>query len=123
MKDRARKRTRLFRAGVIVCLATLSTILLAAVPAPAQEATGSALSKSIPERDATAERQALAFQQEAAQNSYLAMRPYLSRYLGFAIFLGFCLVLIYFLQKRIEQREYLRRVGFIDTPEIEPEEE
>jgi hypothetical protein len=123
MGDRSGQRTKLFRGGVVGCLLALAVILAPAAPVAAQEGQEAALSENIPERTATEERQVAALQQDAAMNSYLSMRPYLSRYLGFAVFLGFCLVFIFFLRKRIEQREYLRRIGFLETPEIEPEED
>ena len=123
MGIRAAGCTTLYYAGAIGSLVAVFALLFAAGPVAAQEAPGAALSKSVPERDATTERQILALQQESAKNSYLSMRPYLSRYIGFAIFLGLCVALIVFLRKRLEQREYLRRIGFLETPEIEPEED
>jgi len=92
-------------------------LAIAAARVSAQESVSPpGLSDASPARDATQEQRVKSLQEEAARDLYLSVRPALSRWLGLAVFFTLCLILIYFLDRKIRQRDHLRRIGFYEPP-------
>lgn len=93
-------------------------VLLTATPpaVTAQQGSAAALSQPQPVRDATQEQRIKSLQEEAARDVYATTRSFTSRWMGLAVFFVFCLLLIFFLDRKIRQRDHLRRIGYFDQP-------
>jgi hypothetical protein len=111
-----RRRRSVLRLGI----AFTGVLFLLSGPVPrveraafGQEITADA-GPAQPVRDATTEQRIRSLHEEAAKQDYQARRPLVSRWVGLGIFLVVCLILIAFLDRKIKQREHLRKTGFFD---------
>lgn len=101
----------------VLCAILLVTDLMESTigKAVAQETPPTtSLGQGVRVRDATEQQRVKSLHEEAARQTYESARPWISRWGGLGVFVIICLILIAFLDRKLKQRERLRRMGFFD---------